>query len=414
MLSDKTIAIIKSTVPVLEQNGEALTRHFYTRMFKHNPEVLPFFNPANQLAGSQQKALAAAICAYAANIDRLEVLGNAVELIAQKHASLQIKPEHYPIVGENLLASIREVLGEGATEEVINAWGEAYNMLAGILIGREKQIYHEQVSAPHGFEGFKRFRVLRKEPESEVITSFYLEPVDGGAVPLFKPGQYLTVRVPTPCGHPTMRNYSLSDKPGQPWFRISVKREPAREANTPDGFVSNFLHEGVKVGDTLEVGPPCGEFFLDTTEHHERPLVLLSAGVGITPLLSMLQAALEHMPERKVFFVHGALNGRVHSFRQQVRELAAKHPKLSVHYRYSAPEESDRAQKLFDSEGMIDAELLEAMVPDRDADFYFCGPKPFMVNIYQHLIEWGVPASQVHLEFFGPRQELEKPKKCPF
>ena len=414
MLTEKTISIVKATAPVLEEHGESLTRHFYDRMFKHNPEVLPFFNPANQAGGSQQKALAAAICAYAANIDRLEVLGNAVELIAQKHASLQIKPEHYPIVGENLLASIREVLGEGATEEVVGAWAEAYGFLAGILMGREKQIYQQQGATPHGWEGFKRFRVERKEAESEVITSFYLTPADGGDVPVFKPGQYITVRVPSPCGHPTMRNYSLSDRPGRPWFRISVKREPARAAHTPDGFVSNFLHDGVKAGDTLEVGPPCGEFFLDVTERHERPLVFLSAGVGITPVLSMLHAALEHMPGRRVFFVHGALNGLAHAFREQVRRLETSHPSLTVHYRYSAPEDADRAEKRHDSEGMIDAALIESLVPGRDADFYFCGPKPFMVNIYQQLIEWGVPASQVHLEFFGPKQELEKPKRCPF
>jgi nitric oxide dioxygenase len=108
MLTDKTISIVKATAPILEEHGEALTRHFYKRMFARNPEVAPFFNRSNQHVGTQQKALAAAICAYAANIDNLEVLGGAVELIAQKHASLQIQPEHYPIVGENLLASIRE------------------------------------------------------------------------------------------------------------------------------------------------------------------------------------------------------------------------------------------------------------------------------------------------------------------
>src|SRR5690606_17813538 len=157
----------KSTVPVLEQHGETLTRHFYKRLFTHNPEVAPFFNPANQFAGSQQRALAAAICAYAANIDNLEVLGGAVELIAQKHASLRIKPEHYPIVGENLLASIREVLGDAATDDIINAWGEAYGFLANILIGREAQIYKEQSETPGGWAEFRSFRVARKEKESE-------------------------------------------------------------------------------------------------------------------------------------------------------------------------------------------------------------------------------------------------------
>ncbi|MDR3403701.1 MAG: NO-inducible flavohemoprotein [Chthoniobacter sp.] len=413
MLSEQTIAIVKSTAPILEEHGKLLTRHFYKRMFEKNPEVAPFFNRANQTQGTQQKALAAAICAYAANIDNLEVLGGAVELIAQKHASLQIHAEQYPIVGENLLASIREVLGEGATDAVIEAWGEAYGFLAKILIGREKEIYHQHQLAPHGWAGFKAFRVIRKEKESDVITSFYLQPQDGSAVPTFKPGQYLTLRVPSPCGHTTMRNYSLSDKPGQPWFRISVKQESGADAATPDGFVSNFLHKGVQVGDSLEVGPPCGEFFLDLSEKHQRPLVLISAGVGITPVMSMLLSALEATPTRAIFFIHAALSGRTQAFQGTLRDLAARHPNLHVHTRYNAATEEDRTTGACDSEGFVDGPLIESLIPDRDADYYFCGPKPFMVNIYHQLLEWGIAPTQVHLEFFGPRQELAKPASCP-
>ncbi|MGB8464920.1 MAG: NO-inducible flavohemoprotein [Terrimicrobiaceae bacterium] len=400
MLRQQTIHIVKATAPVLEEHGETLTSHFYKRMFTHNPEVAPLFNPAHQRAGSQQKALAAAICAFAANIDNLEVLGGAVELIAQKHASLRILPEHYPIVGENLLASNREVLGEGATDEVVAAWAEAYGFLAEILIGREKQIYGTHANARNGWEGFKAFRVVGATKESEIITSFYLLPADGGGLPKFKPGQYITVRVPDERGQTTMRNYSLSDAPGEDHFRISVKREPK-------GFVSAYLHEKAEKGTEIEVGPPCGEFFIDLTERHERPVMLLSAGVGITPLLSMLLSVLKAQPEREVFFVHGALNGRVHAFRDFVRELAGNHANLKVHYRYNEATDEDRAKGWHDSEGLIDAELLEAMLPGRDADYYFCGPKPFMVGIYYNLLRWGIPGSQVHFEFFGPRQELE-------
>jgi nitric oxide dioxygenase len=400
MLSQRTIDIVKATAPVLEEHGETLTQHFYKRMFAHHPEVAPLFNPAHQRAGSQQKALAAAICAYAANIENLEILGGAVELIAQKHASLRILPEHYPIVGDNLLASIREVLGPAATEQVITAWAEAYGFLAEILIGREKQIYSTHQRARNGWVGFKPFRVVQTVPESEVITSFYLQPADAGGIPAFKPGQYVTVRIPLDQGQTTMRNYSLSNPPGEDFFRISVKREPK-------GFVSNFLHRSAREGTEIEVGPPCGEFFIDLTERHERPLMLLSAGVGITPLLSMLLGVLKSQPEREVFFVHGALNGRVHAFRDFVRQLATNHPTLTVHYRYNEAKAEDREKGWHDSEGLIDAELLEDMLPDRDADYYFCGPKPFMVGIYHNLLKWGVPASQVHFEFFGPRQELE-------
>lgn len=399
MLNPRTIEIVKATVPILEQHGEALTRHFYARMFRHNPEVAPLFNPGNQAAGTQQKALAAAICAYAANIDNLEVLGGAVELIAQKHASLRILPEHYPIVGANLLGSIREVLGEGATDEVLAAWGEAYGFLADILIGRERQIYADQVAVKDGWEGFKPFRIARKVVESEVITSFYLAPVSGDGVPPFQPGQYLTIRVPHPQSGSTMRNYSISNVPGEGSFRISVKREA-------QGFASNYLHE-LGEGSEIEVGPPCGEFLLDMTEHHERPLMLISAGVGITPMLSMLLSALRSQPERDIYFVHGALNGRTHAFGDLVRGLSHEHRRLKVHYRYSDATVEDRLSKTHDSEGLVDAELLEHLLPTRDADYYFCGPKPFMIAIYRNLLKWGIPASQVHFEFFGPRQELE-------
>lgn len=405
MLSEKTISIVKSTAPILEEHGETLTKHFYKRMFEHNPEVKPYFNPANQFAGLQQRALAGAICAYAANIDNLEVLDSAVELIAQKHTSLQIKPEHYPIVGQNLLASIREVLGDGATDDVVNAWGEAYGFLADILIGREKQIYADNAQAPGGFEGFKKFTVIRKEVESEVITSFYLAPEDGSQLPNFKPGQYLTVRVPSPCGHTTMRNYSLSDKPGQDWFRISVKRETGRKANTPDGYVSNLLHANIDVGAVLEISAPHGEFFLDVTEQHERPLVLLAAGIGITPIMSMLQAALEAMPNRRIVLIHGSLNEKTHAFKNQINELKAKSPKLEVHYRYS---DNDAQISDLVTKGLIDAAFIESIVKQRDADYYFCGPHEFMTGIYHDLLTWGIPASQVHFEFFGPKQELQK------
>ncbi len=409
MLSDKTIAIVKSTAPILDEHAETLTRHFYKRMFSHNPEVQPFFNPAHQTSGSQQRALAGAICAYAANIENLSVLGGAVELIAQKHASLQIKPEHYPIVGSNLLASIREVLGEGATDDVINAWAEAYGFLADILIGREAEIYREQEAAPGGWAGFKPFRVIRKEKESDIITSFYLQPADGAAVPSFKPGQYITVRMPTPCGHTTMRNYSLSDRPGRDYLRISVKREDGPKADTPKGYVSNMLHEAIDVGATIELSPPSGEFFLDTAAAHDRPLVLLAGGIGITPLLSILHAALEEMPGRPVILVHAALHENVQAFRQTLDDLAAAHKNLTVRHCYSAPVPAGVTRLPNAVNGMLDAAVIESLLPGRDGDYYFCGPKPFMVNIYHQLLAWGIPPAQVHFEFFGPRQDLEKP-----
>lgn len=405
MLSQKTINTVKSTAPILQQHGETLTRHFYRRMFSHNPEVAPFFNAANQAEGTQQRALAGAICAYAANIDNLGALGGAVELIAHKHVSLQVKPEHYPIVGENLLASIGEVLGDGATDEIITAWGEAYGFLTDILTGRERQIYDENARKPGGWEGFRRFNVERKEKESDVITSFYLVPEDGIALPDYLPGQYITLRVPTPDGQTTMRNYSLSEQPGKAYFRISVKREAGVSADTPHGYVSNYLHDNTSVGTVLEVGPPCGEFFLNTQYFHDRPLMLLAAGIGITPILSILKTALEQMPERNIVLIHACLNENVQAFKSIIDTLVEQHNNLTVHYRYSDPE-NGVARSGNCSTGFIDARLIESHLPDRNADYYFCGPKPFMISVYNNLQAWDIPAPQVHFEFFGPREEL--------
>ena len=404
MLSEQTVAIVKSTAPVLQEHGETLTRHFYERMFRVNPEVKPFFNHSNQGEGSQQRALAGAIAAYAANIDNLDVLGGAVELIAQKHASLQIKPDHYPIVGENLLASIKEVLGEAATDDVIAAWAEAYQFLADILQGRESQIYASQTGKSGGWSGFRKLSVVRKVKESDLITSFYLCNEDETDLPLYLPGQYITVRVPEADGITTMRNYSLSDKPGSGHFRISVKRESSPSGQ---GYVSNFLHDSVSVGDQIEVAPPCGEFYLNPNDKHERPLVLLAAGVGITPIISILKTALETTPDRQIIVVHACLNPSVQAFRSDLDELAMSHDNILVHHCYSDLAENDVRVSENVTAGLVSAELIESLIPTRHSDYYFCGPKPFMVSIYHELLKWGVPGSQVHFEFFGPRQELE-------
>lgn len=409
MLSQQVIATIKATIPVLKEHGETLTRHFYKRMFNANPEVKAFFNPAHQHSGGQQRALAAAICAYAEHIENPAALAGAVELIAQKHASLGVRAEHYPIVGENLLAAIQEVLGDAATPAIIDAWAQAYGVLAEIFIQREGQIYDAH-RAEHGWSGTKTFIVRRKQRESETVTSFYLSPADGSPVKPFKAGQYVTVRVPGTWHETTLRNYSLSGKPGAPYYRISVKREPAPPKNLAAraGHVSNYLHDHVHEGAKLEVGPPCGEFFL-SDERTDRPLVLISGGVGVTAVLSMLHAAIDRNETRPIHFIHAALNGETHAFREEVRALASEHPRLQLHVRYSNASDADRTGKRCDSEGLIDRALLEALVGTSDADFYFCGPKPFMACVFHALNEWGVQRERMRYEFFGPADTLQEP-----
>lgn len=411
MLSDDVIAIVKATAPAVAANAEAITRCFYQRMFTGDPAVQAYFNQAHQHTGTQQRALAGAICAYAANIDNLGALGPAVELIAQKHCSLGIQAEHYPIVGKHLLLAIKDVLGDAATEEILAAWGAAYGFLAQIFIDRESQIYREQESLPGGWSGYRKFVVERKTPESEVITSFYLKPADGSSLSAFKPGQYLTVRIDHPTTPTSPRNYSLSDRPGLGHYRISVKREPGPAPGLPCGLVSNYLHDAVHAGDTLEVGPPCGEFTLEPEQANGRPIVFLSGGIGLTPVLSMFKTLAHHRVNTPIYFIHGARNSRVHALGDEVREVASGHPNVTTHFRYSEPLLGDERQ--CDSTGVVDVQLLRELLPGPDAEYYFCGPKPFTSGLYHALKGWGVDESQIHFEFFGPRQDLEGSPAVP-
>ncbi|WP_460416844.1 NO-inducible flavohemoprotein [Pseudomonas sp. microsymbiont 2] len=392
MLNAEQRAIIKATVPLLESGGEALTTHFYKLMLSEYPEVRPLFNQAHQASGDQPRALANGVLMYARHIDRLEQLGGLVGQIINKHVALQILPEHYPIVGSCLLRAIEEVLGKDiATPEVIAAWAAAYGQLADILIGAEENLYKEKEQAAGGWRGSREFRLARREQESREIVSFYFAPVDGKPVLKAEPGQYIGLQLFID-GQELRRNYSLSALCDGEQYRISVKREAG-------GKVSNYLHDGLMVGDTLQLFPPSGDFTLVASD---KPLVLISGGVGITPTLAMLEAALE--TERAVHFIHCARNGAVHAFGDWVDDLAAKHPQLKRFYCYAEDDGSRKA----DAVGLLDQALLGEWLPrERDIDAYFLGPKGFMAAIKRQLKGLGVPEGQSRYEFFGPAAALQ-------
>lgn len=399
----QTLDTIKQTIPVLQTHGEALTRRFYQNMFANNPEVVPFFNPAHQKTGTQQRALADAICAYAQHVDSPEKLTDAVELIAQKHVSLGIEPEHYPIVGENLLLTIQEMLELDAKDPVVQAWAEAYDQLAQIFIDREKTIYQTQ-QQHHGWTGFKPFKVIRKQPESNEITSFYLSPEDGEPLASRLAGQYITLRVKLPDGRQMMRNYSLSDSADTPYYRISIKREGPASAEAPAGVVSNYMHDQISTEDVIEVAPPAGEFTLDWPQDQQRQIVLMAGGVGITPLISMLYSILENEPQRQVCLIQAARDASVAPFQDELMALTEKYPNLVWHVRFSdeAPDNKSSHQ----SYGLIDGELIKKLADAEQADFYLCGPSAMLQHSYQKLDELGVDNSRIYSEFFGPAQDL--------
>ncbi|KRA62520.1 dihydropteridine reductase [Caulobacter sp. Root656] len=394
-LSAETIARVKATVPALAEHGEAITLAMYARLFQ-DAHIKALFNHANQSSGAQPKALAGAVLAYAQNIDNLGVVLPVVERIAQKHVGYHILAEHYPFVAEALLGAIKDVLGDAATDEILAAWGEAYWFLADILIDREAAIRAGIEAADGGWTGWRDFVVAEKVRESAVITSFVLRPKDGGRVIAHKPGQYLTFRFDLPGAPGEKRNYSISAGPNGESYRISVKREDL-------GAASRFLHDQIQVGDVLSVTPPAGDFFL--ADQPARPVVLLSGGVGLTPMVSMVEHIAQAHPELEAHFVHGALNSDVHALDGHVRTLAKDHGGVTVTTFYSAPLAGDHVGRTHDVDGFISIDWLKANTPFVQADFYLCGPTPFLKVFVQGLAAAGVPADRIHYEVFGPTAE---------
>lgn len=395
-LSAETIAIVTATVPALQENGLAIVQEMYARMFR-NPEIRDLFNQSHHgVSDAQPRALTGAILAYAANIENLGALAPAVERIAQKHVGLQILPEHYPHVGEALLGAIKAVLGEAATPAVLAAWGEAYWFLADILIAREKRIYAEQIDTAGGWNGWREFRIEKVIPESSLITSFILRPVDGGPVMAHRPGQYLSFAFDIPNHPPAKRNYSISSAPNGQTYRISVKAEPL-------GLASRWLHAQPE-GTVLKVAAPAGEFFLDTLP--ERPVVLLSGGVGLTPMVSMLEWLVEKGANQPIHYIHGTHDRNTHAMRNHIHELAARGAEVRVTDFHQTPLADEVAGRDYDLSGLITNEWLITNTPVATADYYICGPRPFLRAAVSALSLAGVASTRIHYEFFGPADEL--------
>jgi len=396
MLDAQTIATVKATIPLLVETGPKLTAHFYDRMFAHNPELKEIFNMSNQRNGDQREALFNAIAAYASNIENLAALLPAVEKIAQKHTSFQIKPEQYDIVGGHLLATLDEMFSPG--QEVLDAWGKAYGVLAGVFINREAEIYQESASKTGGWEGTRPFRLVSKTPRSALITSFEFAPVDGGAVADYLPGQYLAVWLkPEDFEFQEIRQYSLTRKADGKGYRIAVKREDG-------GQVSSWLHNHASVGDVVHLAAPAGDFFMSVEK--TTPVTLLSAGVGQTPMLAMLDTLAKSQHRAQVNWFHAAENGEVHAFADEVNALGASLPHFSAHTWYRQPTDSDRSAARFDSEGMMDLGPMADAIRSPAMQFYLCGPVGFMQFAAKQLVELGVAQENIHYECFGPHKVL--------
>ncbi|WP_417878214.1 NO-inducible flavohemoprotein [Vibrio sp.] len=392
MLSNQTIEIVKATAPLIAETGPKLTAHFYDRMFTHNPELKDIFNMSNQRNGDQREALFNAICAYAANIENLPALLGAVEKIAHKHTSFLITADQYQIVGTHLLATIDELFNPG--QEVLDAWAEAYGVLANVFIQREEQIYQANEALEGGWRGLREFELVTKQAESEHICSFMFKPTDGLNVAAYKPGQYVGIYINSDkFDNQEIRQYSLSSAAQENTYRISVKREQ-------DGKVSNYLHDELNVGDKVKLVAPAGDFFMDVES--DTPVVLLSAGVGLTPTLSMLESLSAH--QAPVTWVHATENGQQHAFKQHVNQIVSSQDNVNALVWYNQPTAEDKLGEDYHFTGFVNLKEIEAALKQTNVQIYFCGPVGFMQYVAKQLIDLGVPQEQFHYECFGPHK----------
>jgi uncharacterized protein len=270
--------------------------------------------------------------------------------------------------------------------------------------GKTKESPHSANTVPisdaatQGWKDWRNFVVVRKVKESEEITSFYLKPEDGDDIPNFQPGQFLTIKLDIPGQpKPVLRTYSLSDYPDPcDYYRLSIKREPApRDLDVPPGLSSNFMHHQIQEGSVISVKPPSGKFVLEV--HKPNPVVLISNGVGITPMIAMAKACSRLNPNRPIWFLHGTRDGQYHAFQDEMLNLTQQNPNLQIHFAYSRPRPEDEGQ--FHSTGYVDTALIQTLA-SQDAAFFLCGSPPFMQSIREGLQAWGVPEDRVFFESF--------------
>jgi len=254
------------------------------------------------------------------------------------------------------------------------------------------------------WSGWRKFEILERIDEGGDICSFYLSPHDKRSLPPYMPGQFLTfnLKLPGSTG-PVVRCYSLSDAPHQERYRISVKRQaPPRDESKADigKSSSNWLHDNARVGDILDVKAPAGHFYLDPAQR--KPVVLIGGGVGITPVLSMLNTLLERNAEQEIWFFYGVRCGREHIMKDHLRRLALQHPNVNLHVCYSDPDDCDAEGEHLHRGVRVSVDLFKTLLPSNNYDFLFCGPPPMMTSLYEGLLDWGVPDERIHFEAFGP------------
>ncbi|MGI5328991.1 globin domain-containing protein [Actinomadura nitritigenes] len=398
MLSSDHAATVRATIPTVAAHGAEITGEFYDAMFAAHPELLHLFNQGNQANGEQRRALAGAVAAFAQHLVSEESstpFQQMLSRIAHKHASLGIRPEQYTIVGRHLLEAVAKVLGDAVTPEVHAAWSEVYWLFATLLIAEEARLYQD--AGRSAGSAYRTWRVAERVDEAEDTVSLVLEPADGGEVPAHRPGQYVSVVVTLPDGLRQPRQYTLSRAAGDGVLQITVRRVRGDDAS-PAGAVSTFLYETARPGVELEVSAPFGDVVM---EDDDAPLVLISAGIGVTPAAAMIGHVAAVRPGRRVLAVHADRSVRTHALRAQIAEAGARIPGFRQITWYEDLDGADAAAG-GDADvrpGRVDVAALP--LPPK-ARVFMCGPIPFMRAVRRGLLDAGVSGERIHYEVFGP------------
>ncbi|QHC24724.1 globin domain-containing protein [Streptomyces sp. GS7] len=401
MLSPKSAATVRATLPAVGAAIGEITPLFYEKLFAARPELLrDLFNRGNQAVGSQQQALAGSIAAFAGHLlahpdTRPDLL---LTRIAHKHASLGVREDQYPIVHEHLFAALAEVLGDAATEEVVAAWDEVYWLMAHALIAVERRLC--AAAGAVGGAVWRRYRVAGRVQETADVATFFLRPADGAPVPPHRPGQYVSVQVQLPDGARQIRQYSLSGQ-ADGGLRISVKRVAAGADGSPAGAVSGHLHDRVHVGETLRVSAPFGDVVLDDGP---GPVLLASAGIGCTPVIGMLAHLAADASPRRVIAAHADRSPDSHAFRAELVQLTGKLTGATAELWYEEGAVPDAAAPgpapaVTVHGGRMDLTRLD--IP-AGTTAHLCGPVPFMKAVRAQLLASGVRPADIHYEVFGP------------
>ncbi|SCE67079.1 nitric oxide dioxygenase [Micromonospora coriariae] len=399
MLSPTSVPVIEATLPIVGRHLDQISGIFYDTMLGENPELLNLFSRSAQATGEQKSALAGAVAAFATHLvgagPDAVVFDHIVERIAQRHCALGIRPEQYTTVGRYLMGAVGAVLGDAVTPAVAAAWDEVYWLFAARLIGREARLYAE--AGVDGADPWREYVVAKKIAEAHDTVSFILTPADGRPAPAFLPGQYVTVAADLPDGSRQLRQYSLSQAATGGTLRITVRRVRG-SGGTPDGMVSSFLHDRVSAGSRLRLSHPYGDLTLrDST----APLVLVSAGVGITPMAAILDHVARTQPTREVTIVHADRNPERHPLRLDMHSHGSRLTSFTAVVWYEEASDVPGA-----NQGFIDTDSIPL---DPGADVYLCGPVPFMQAVRAGLHRRGVNDEQIRYEVFGSEQWRSTP-----